>query len=80
VRELVLAAVCGLAKRLDLFQLLAPKFVDVVVECQEEVLCQGIAPCGAETMERRNAIINNLPLDVDPDGGTGNLLQRTYVL
>ena len=38
VREFVLAAVRGLAQRLDLFQLLAPQFVNVFVECQEDPL------------------------------------------
>ena len=32
--ELVLAAVRGLAERLNLFQLLAPQFVNLVVKCQ----------------------------------------------
>jgi hypothetical protein len=38
VREVVLVPVCGLAKRLDLFQLLAPQFVNIFVECQESPL------------------------------------------
>jgi hypothetical protein len=35
VRELVLAAVRGLAQGLNPFQFLAPQFVNFVVECQE---------------------------------------------
>jgi hypothetical protein len=34
VSEIILAAVRGLAKRLDLFQLLAAQFVNIFVECQ----------------------------------------------
>jgi hypothetical protein len=35
VGEFVFAAVRGLPQRLDLLQLLAPQFVNVLVECQE---------------------------------------------
>jgi hypothetical protein len=38
VRELVLAAVDGLAEGFDLFQLLAAQVIDVIVECQRAPL------------------------------------------
>ena len=51
VRELVLAAVRELAKRLDLFHLLAPQFVNIFVECQESPLTANCASFCAEVDE-----------------------------
>jgi hypothetical protein len=49
--ELVFAPVRGLAQGLDLFQLLAPQFVNIFVECQANPFEQGIAPRARKTMK-----------------------------
>ena len=51
VREFVLAAVRGLAQRLDLFQLLPPQFVNIFVECQESPLTGNCASSAREMMK-----------------------------
>src|SRR5260370_35138444 len=48
VGEIVLATVRGLSEGLDLFQLLTPQFVNILVECQEYPLTESCAFDGAK--------------------------------
>ena len=43
MREFKLASVSDLSQRLDLFQFLAPQFVNIFVECQESPLIAEVA-------------------------------------
>src|SRR5271169_1586532 len=58
VRELVLAPVRSLTKRLDLFQLLAPQLVNVFVECQESPLTGNCALRALQDNEALNRDYN----------------------